>query len=499
MRAHRRRLAPSAEPLEPRRPLANAREAVLAAALDAGRDAIPGEYIVQLRARSARPRALAAAIPLTADGRTLLAQLDTRALARLRALRAVRSLTPNAVLAPAATSDDPYSTDGSLWGTYGDDPAVSPLVKPNRFGSQAEESWARGLTGSRSVVVGVLDKGVMTTHPDLAANIWTNPFDPPDGIDNDRNGYVDDVHGWDFSANDNSVYDGPADDHGTLVAGALGAVGGNGVGIAGVAWQVTILPVKILGPRGGTLDMAIRGLDYLTDLKTRHGLNVVAVNASWTGGLYCQPLADAIARAARADILFVAAAGNGPSNVGASNDLKPTYPASYSTRAAAGYESVVSVAALTTAGKLAAYSNFGATSVDLAAPGSGIVSTLPAKDGTPTYASRNGTSMAAPFVSGAIALYAAAHPTATARQIRDALLASAAPTPALNGLVATGGRLDVSAMLAMAPGSVVSVSRAATAAAPRNAASPLLDAPPPTAPRLRAPRPRTRALALAPR
>src|SRR5688500_9751031 len=152
----------------------------------------------------------------------------------------VRFAEPNWIYTHQSSSD-PYVTNGSLWGMYGD--ATSPA---NQFGSQAGEAWAAGATGSPNVYVAVIDEGVDFNHPDLAANIWTNPFDPIDGTDNDGNGYVDDVHGWDFYQNNNSVYDGApgnttVDSHGTHVSGTIGAVGNNNIGVAGVNWDVTII------------------------------------------------------------------------------------------------------------------------------------------------------------------------------------------------------------------------------------------------------------------
>ena len=279
----------------------------------------------------------------------------------------------------------------------------------------------------------------MHDHPDLTGNIWTNPFDPVDGIDNDGNGYVDDVRGWDFAGNNNSTYDGAQDDHGTHVAGTIGAVGGNKMGVAGVNWNVTLITAKFLGSGGGTTANAIKAVDYITDLKTRHGLNIVATNNSWGGGGYSSGLYDAIERANKADILFVAAAGNGGSDgVGDDIDATPFYPASY------GNANVISVAAITSSGAKAGFSNYGADSVDLGAPGSGIWSTLPGKKRNPSaYGSYSGTSMATPHVTGAAALYAATHPTATAAQIKSAILGSAFATPSLSGKCVSGGRLNV--------------------------------------------------------
>jgi subtilisin family serine protease len=335
---------------------------------------------------------------------------------------------PNWVHTHAATSNDPAYVGGSLWGMYGD--ATTPA---NQYGSQAGEAWSAGNTGG-DVYVGVIDEGIQITHPDLDANIWTNPLDPADGVDNDGNGYVDDVNGWDFDGGNNTVYDGTGDDHGTHVAGTIGAEGGNGVGVAGVAWDVTLISAKFLGGSGGTTANAIRAVDYLTDLKTRHKINLVATNNSWGGGGYSQGLYDAIERANVADILFIAAAGNGGRDgTGDDNDKTPHYPSSYANT------NVVAVASLTSSGAKSTFSNYGATSVDLGAPGSGISSTLPDN----TYGSYSGTSMATPHVTGAAVLYATANPGSSAATIKSGLLASTLLTSSLTKTV-TGGRLDAS-------------------------------------------------------
>lgn len=340
---------------------------------------------------------------------------------------------PNYIYTHDATSNDTYYTNGSLWGMYGD--ATSPA---NQFGSQAGEAWAAGKTGSNSVIVGVIDEGAQWAHEDLAANFWTNPFDPVDGIDNDGNGYKDDTHGWDFDGKNNSTYDGTQDDHGTHVSGTIGAVGGNGKGVAGVNWNVTIISAKFLGRRGGTTANAILAVDYITDLKTSHNLNIVATNNSWGGGGFSQGLQDAIERANAANILFVAAAGNGGSDgVGDDNDAIANYPSNYPN------DNVIAVASITSSGAKSSFSNYGATNVDLGAPGSGIYSTLPNSAGN-NYGSYSGTSMATPHVTGACALYASTHPGNTAAQIKTGILNSTVPTASLSGKCVTGGRLNVS-------------------------------------------------------
>jgi subtilisin family serine protease len=349
----------------------------------------------------------------------------------------------NQIFQAGAVSDDPGYTSGNLWGMYGDDsPASSgPSGTTNQFGSQAEKAWQADLTGSSNVFVGVIDEGLQVNHPDLVNNVWVNPYDPVDGKDNDGNGYIDDVNGWDFVSGNNTVYDGSEDDHGTHVAGTIGARGGNGTGVAGVAWNVSMISTKFLGPNGGTLSNAIKAIDYLTDLKGRHGLNIVASNNSWGGGGYSQALHDAIIRHAKADILFVAAAGNSSAN----NDTTAAFPSNYntatgtSTQTAASYDAVISVASITSSGALSSFSSYGATTVDIGAPGSSIYSTLPGGG----YGTYSGTSMATPHVTGAVAVYAAASPGSSGATIKSAILNSATPTSSLQGKTLTGGRLNV--------------------------------------------------------
>jgi subtilisin family serine protease len=362
---------------------------------------------------------------------TPLAALE--AVSRMKGGAELEFAEPNYIYTHTATSTDTYFSNGSLWGMYGD--ATSPA---NQYGSQAGEAWAAGNTGVATVVVGVIDEGIQVDHPDLNANIWVNPFDPIDGVDNDGNGYIDDKYGWDFDGNNNTVYDGGTkgglDDHGTHVAGTIGAEN-DGKGVVGVNWNVKMISCKFLGRRGGTSTNAIKAVDYLTDLKHRHGINIVASNNSWGGGGYSQALYDAIERANAKNILFVAAAGNGGSDgVGDNNEVTPHYPSSYANA------NIIAVASITNTGAKSGFSNYGAKSVDIGAPGSAINSTTAYN----TYSSYSGTSMATPHVTGGVALYASTHPGASAATIKSAILSSAVPTTSLNGITLTGRRLNVS-------------------------------------------------------
>lgn len=360
---------------------------------------------------------------------TPLAALE--AIAKIKGIE-IEYAEPNYIYQHDAVSNDPYYTNGSLWGMYGD--ATSPA---NQFGSQAGEAWAANHTGSSTVHIGVIDEGAMFNHEDLAANFWTNPYDPVDGADNDGNGYVDDIHGWDFANNDNTTFDGLSDDHGTHVSGTIGGVGGNGKGVAGVVWNVKIISAKFLGSNGGTTANAIRAVDYITDLKTRHGLALPATNNSWGGGGFSQALQDAITRAGAANILFVAAAGND----GANTETSTSYPSGYDNA------NIIAVASITSTGALSSFSNYALTKVDLGAPGSGIYSTLPVRSKGQVvsgYGSYSGTSMATPHVTGAVALFLSTNPGSSAATIKGAIMNSTIATPSLNGKCVTGGRLNVS-------------------------------------------------------
>ncbi len=288
-------------------------------------------------------------------------------------------------------------------------------------------------TGSRNVVVAVIDSGVDYTDPDLATNIWTNPNAGQDGFSGD-------VHGYNFVNNTGN----PTDDngHGTFVAGEIGAVGNNGLGVAGVDWNVTIMPLKFLDANGnGYTSDAIRAINYAVMEKTEYGVNVRVINASWSSSVNDPGLDAAITAAGNAGILVVAAAGNYAAN----NDATPQYPAS------SGLANVVSVAASTSSDQLASFSDYGPNTVNLAAPGVDIYGTLPSGK----YGYLSGTSMAAPLVSGAAALAWAVDPGATVAQVRSALLQGVTPVSFLAGKVSSGGCLNVYNTLKLLVGSTV--------------------------------------------
>ncbi|HEY3393769.1 MAG TPA: S8 family serine peptidase [Lacipirellulaceae bacterium] len=287
-------------------------------------------------------------------------------------------------------------------------------------------------TGTGRTIVAVIDTGVDYRHPDLAANIWVNADElPGNGIDDDNNGYTDDVHGYDFYNNDGN----PLDDHnhGTHVAGTLGAIGNNGSGVAGVNWDVQIMALKFLGSDGsGTTSDAIEAVRYAV----ANGAQIS--NNSWGGDPFSQSLFDAIREARDAGHVFVAAAGNGDFlGFGLDNDAEPFYPASYN------LDNIVTVAATDHNDRLAVFSNYGATSVDLAAPGVSIVSTT--RNNSHDFSS--GTSMAAPHVAGALSLLWDYEPGLTYRQVIDRVLGAAEPLDSLAGMTVTGGRLNVASSL----------------------------------------------------
>ncbi len=353
------------------------------------------------------------------------------AVQRYEASPDVEYAEPDYLLQPAASPNDPYLSRLYALNNNGQTGGMSDADV------DANEAWST-TTGSPTTVVAVIDEGVDVNHPDLRGNIWVNADEVPgNGLDDDRNGYVDDVNGYDFANNDASVYDpdpvsGVGDEHGTHVAGTIAAQGNNSLGVVGVNWQVRIMPLKFLGPDGGYTSDAVEALNYAV----AEGVKIS--NNSWGGGGSSRTLLEAINRADQAGHLFVAAAGNGGADgVGDDNDATPHYPSSYNS------PNIVAVAATDGRDALAGFSNYGSTSIDLAAPGVGILSTLPRN----TYGSYSGTSMATPHVSGVAALLKSKDPTLDDAALKDRILQSVDRKNGLSGRVATGGRSNAAQAL----------------------------------------------------
>jgi thermitase len=355
------------------------------------------------------------------------------------AVRGLEVVDPEPGVSVGAAVADLERMDGVLYAepdrvlhqtTTPDDPLLS--LEWGLTAIRAPEAWDV-TTGSPQVTVAVVDTGIDASHPDLSPNLWTNPGESgagrdTNGLDDDGDGLIDDVHGWDFVDGDAQPDDGNG--HGTHVSGTIAARGDNGVGVAGVTWSTAIMPLRVLGDDGsGYVSDVITAYAYAASSGAR------VVNASLGGGTYSRAEHDAIAAAP--NTLFVVAAGNDS----ADDDATPEYPCDYD------LANVVCVAASDRDDTLASFSNYGTTNVDLAAPGVDVVSTWPGG----RYVVLDGTSMATPHVTGAAALLLAHDGGLTVAGLRAALLSSAHPVPALAGRVATGGRLDAAAALAVPP------------------------------------------------
>jgi len=341
------------------------------------------------------------------SGRSLSATLRS-----LRNNRDVEFAEPNYILSAYVEPNDPRFD--VMWG----------LSNTGQTGGvpdadiDAPEAWDTQ-TGS-NVIIAVVDTGVDYNHADLSSNIWNNTAEiANNGLDDDGNGFVDDVRGWDFANNDNDPMD--DNDHGTHLSGTIAASGNNGIGITGISWSARIMPIKFLGSTGsGSTASAISAIDYAV----ANGAHII--NASWGGGPFSAAMFSAISVANDAGVIFIAAAGNSAND----NDSNPDYPSSYN------LPNIISVAATDDADTLASFSNFGVTSVDLGAPGVAIISTI-RNNG---YASLTGTSMAAPHVAGVAALIVASNPGIGVTPLRRALLRTDAVSDLLGRTVA--GRLN---------------------------------------------------------
>ncbi|CAN5570099.1 hypothetical protein BH20ACT19_BH20ACT19_06610 [soil metagenome] len=402
-----------------------------------GPEQIPGEVIVRFE-QGAGPADRAAARDradvdfergLGLSGLQLVqaepGQSATRAIEDLERSDEVAYAEPNFRRSLQAAPSDTHF--GLQWGLHNSGQLIGPAAGVADADIDAPEAWAL-TTGAPSVTVAVIDSGVDSSHPDLAPNIWANPGESGSGretnrVDDDRNGYVDDAAGWDWVGDDRN----PADenDHGTHVAGTVAARGNDGFGVAGVAWQTRVMALRVLDAAGnGTVADVILAYRYAA----ARGAKVV--NLSLGGADLSIAERDAIAAAP--GTMFVAAAGN----VGANSDAFPEYPCAHA------LPNVVCVAASDKSDARASFSNYGATSVDLAAPGAQIASTVPGG-----WAYLDGTSMAAPHVAGAAALVWALRPTAAVAQVKAALLDGVDRKPTFAATTASGGRLNLEGAL----------------------------------------------------
>lgn len=333
----------------------------------------------------------------------------------------VAIVEPNYIYHASKTSNDPDL--GKTWGIQNTGAADSAgTIGLAGIDIGAEGAWDF-TTGSKNVVIAVIDTGIDFSHPDLAPQAWTNKkeLNGKPGIDDDGNGYVDDVHGYDFANNKGDSTD--DNEHGTHCAGTIGAKGNDGKGVTGVNWDVSLMAVKFLDKQGsGSLANAIKAIDYARKMGAKITSN------SWSGGAASDLLRKAIEATDKAGMLFIAAAGNEAND----NDTTPTYPSTYAV------PNVISVAAIDNRGRLASFSNYGIKTVHIAAPGVNVVSTIPGGG----YDSFSGTSMATPHVAGVAGLMLANNPNLTAAEVKKQMLDSARPLYTLKKRVITGGMVS---------------------------------------------------------
>ncbi len=360
---------------------------------------------------------------------------------------------------PFGSPAGPGEWDGNL---------VGFLVQTEKWKAQAgidiraAGAWAKYGGGKRDAIVALVDTGIDYTHEDLQGSLWMNPGElPGNGIDDDGNGYVDDVYGWNFYHNSNQVFTGMQDSHGTHGAGTICANAGNGIGIAGIVpnGRVKVMAVKALGGRdgGGSTASLIRAIRYA------EGNGAVICNLSLTTTKFDQALYQAIG-ASR--MLFVVAAGNGDRLGRAVNtDESPCYPASYD------LDNIISVANLSFDGELQESSNYGLLSVDLAAPGTQILSTTPGS----SYGYMTGTSMAAPMVAGAAAMVYTYYETIGAADVKEILLKTVTPLDSLAGRTVTGGMLNLEAALSFDVSTLSGMDFANSGHAPENGNVPYIE------------------------
>ncbi len=349
---------------------------------------------------------------------------------------------PNRRLAPADTiPNDALFTN--MWALHNTTVTGADIAAPR--------AWDL-TTGSNNVVVAITDTGVDIQHPDLAANIWSNPGETPNNnIDDDNNGLIDDVNGWNFEANNNQLFNSISfDAHGTSVAGIIGAVGNNGSGITGVAWNVILMPLKFINNGTGDTSGAVKAINYAIAQRNK-GVNVRVINASWgpTGAScndsFSKSLKKAIQAAGDAGITFVCSAGNGDCGTnrnGDDLDAAPEYPASWGGE----LTNVLSVGAVDSTDAVPFFSNFGHNNISVAAPGFAVLTTVPrgfsGLQDIASYSTQTGTSFSAPHVTGIAALLAAREPALTPAQIKQRIIATAEPLLPLASKIKSAGRAN---------------------------------------------------------
>lgn len=405
-------------------------------------EVVPGQFLVKLKPqfRALNDQSIERAIGAEVKGqitdsskwiavRRPTVETTAYALSAMKQSSIVEKVEPNYIYRPVNIPNDPELQN--LWGLRN---TGQTIIVKNDEGEESylgragvdigmEKAWDIQ-TGSKNIVVAVIDTGIDYKNENLVDNLWVNEAEKNGvaGLDDDNNGYVDDIYGYNFAAD--KPHGDPMDDHGhgTHCSGTIGASGNDGKGIVGVNWNVRIMGVKFLGPDGGTTEGAIEAIDYAR----KNGADIMS--NSWGGGGPSDALKEAIQRANDAGILFLAAAGNNGTN----NDEMEFYPANYDV------PNLISVAALDNSGQLADFSCYGPTKVHIAAPGVAVLSSI--LDGKMDYWS--GTSMATPHVSGVAALVLANEPDLTVAQLRERLLSTAQPLFSLKGMMTTGGMVN---------------------------------------------------------
>lgn len=396
-------------------------------------EAIAGEYVVQLKKNVSKKTALLTLNKgMSVKVKRVIPNSDIvvlkindnknqkQTVSRLLQSDVVQIAEPNYIYRTSRLPNDPEI--GKLWGLVNSGQADSnKSIGIAGVDIGAEKAWDIQ-TGNQDLLISVIDTGVDYNHKDLKGNIWTNEAEAngTPGVDDDNNGYVDDIHGYDFVNKDGD----PMDDHGhgSHCSGTIAAKGDDNQGIVGVAWNAKIMGVKFLSKDGsGSLDDAVEAIKYSTKM------GVKIMSNSWGGGGYSEIMKEAIDEANAKGIVFTAAAGNHSGN----NDESPSYPASYNV------PNVISVAAVDNRGRLATFSCFGRRTVHVAAPGVNVFSSLPGG-----YASWSGTSMATPHVSGVVALLLSQDPTLTPEKVRERLIKTSKPLAGLKGKSASNGIVD---------------------------------------------------------